>query len=341
MSSTTQPKTFVDLYTALLNATREQTGVTATTEIAKRLIQTAHYDIYIGSGEKFHWAERRGTILTHPEYTTGTVTATIGSGTLTGASTLWNTNNDHGVKNMRAGGKVTIAGSDEVYQVTAVASDTSATISPNYIGETDSELSYRYFEDEYALASDFWKPVDARSFDEPGDIRLIGRSDFRRWFPRNHQPSTAIRAATVVDHPFSGSATPIRKIRFGPPPSEAKLIPYSYVTANIVVSTSGTEAAEFSATTDEPIMPVMYRYSIVLHALREWYRDRKDDARANDCDAQYRDLLSRMIGDQDLGAQRLAVRFNRAQYVARSKRPWGGHGGRYDVNNRFDRLLDD
>ncbi len=340
MSATTQPTTYSDLYTALLNAVREQTGVTATTEIAKRYIQTAHFDLYVGNGEKFHWAERRATIKTHAEYTTGTVTATIGSATLTGASTAWTTNNDHGQPNARAGGKMTIAGSDEVYEVTAVGGATTATISPEYIGSTDSGLDYRYFEDEYALASDFWKPVDARSFDDGCEIRLIGRSDFRKWMPRNRITSASIRVATIIDHPFSSSTTPVRKIRFAPPPSNTQIIPYSYVTSGIVVSSAGAAQSAFSADADEPIMPLRYRHVIVLHALREWYRDRKDDARALSVDAQYRDLLSRMVDDQDIGAQRLRVHMNRSSYVARSRSPYSGSGRAYDINNRFDNFED-
>lgn len=339
MSTTTQPTTFTDLVTDLMNRVREQTGVTATTNIAKRLIQTAHMDMYVGNGEKFSWAERRAKLITHAEYTTGTLTATIGSETLTGASTAWNTNNSHGQANMRAGGKITIAGSDEVYQITAVAGDTSATMSPNYIGDTDSGLEYRYFEDEYALASDFLKPVDVQNFDDDGSIRLVGRSDFRRWFPRNRIASTRIRCAVVVDHPFSGSTTPVRKIRFGPPPSNTQVVPYSYVTSNIVVSSAGSEQSAFSADSDEPTMPLMYRHAIVYHALEAWYRDRKDDSRAGDARAHYLDLLQRMIGDQDIGGQRLRFRFSRSHYDSRARRPYAG-SGRYDLNGRFARFED-
>lgn len=339
MSATTQPTTFADLYTDLLNRVREQTGVTATTTIAKRLIQTAHMDVYVGNGEKFPWAERRSTILTHPEYTEGTLTATIGSGSITGSGTAWNTANDHGVNNMRVGGKITISGGDEVYTVSAVSGDTSATIDPNYIGSTDSGLSYRYFEDEYALASDFLKPVDAQSFDDNAHIRLVGRKGFRRLNPRNRITSDTIRIATIQNHPFSGSSAEVRKIRFAPPPSNAQLIPYGYVTSNIVVSSSGTEQSSFSVDADEPTMPIRFRHVIVLHALREWYRDRKDDQRQSLVDAEYRSLLERMIGDEDIGASRFRMRWNRNAYLLRARHP--AHSGRrYDVNGRFDRFED-
>ena len=52
-----QVTTFADLYTALSNRVRIQTAVTATENQAKAMINTALYDMHIGNGEKFPWAE--------------------------------------------------------------------------------------------------------------------------------------------------------------------------------------------------------------------------------------------------------------------------------------------
>ena len=339
MSSSTVVTTWSDLYTALLNDMRSETGVTATTNLAKRYIDEAHRDLYIGHGEKFHWAERRNTIITHAEYTTGTLTATIGSGTLTGASTLWNTNNDHGQKNMRKYGKISIAGADEVYEISSVTNDTSAAMNPNYIGSTASELEYRYFEDTYALASDFLKPVDSRSFDDNRRIHFVGRSRFRQMYPRNRTTSTSISVAILEDYAPDGNVTLIRRIRFGPPPSNTQIIPYSYVTSNIVTASDGTAKGSFTADADEPTMPLHYRPIIVAGAKLHWYRDIKDDQRSLQVLPLYQQMLDRMIGDQDVGAQKMRIRTARGLYVSRAKRPYRG-GQRYDINGRFDRFED-
>jgi len=320
---------------------REDTGASATVTIAKRLINKAHHDLYVGHGEKFSWAERRAFLTTHPEYTTGTLTATVGSTTITGDSTAWNTANDYGQNNIRTTGKIVIAGRSEVYNTTAVASDTSVTIDPAYIGSTDSSLTYRYFEDEYDLASDFLKPVDQRSFDDASRIKLIGRSDFRKWFPRNSTTTNTIVCATIQDYPPSGDTTPIRRIRFGPAPSNAQVIPYSYVTSNIVVQSDGTAAGTLSNDTDEPTMPLHYRHVIVLGAMAQWYLDRKDDSqRAQLRQAEYLDLRGRMIGDQDLGAQRFRIQFRGGLYRANARRPLRGSSRRYDTTGEFKRLED-
>ena len=340
MSATTQVTTWLDLYTDLQNRVRQKTGVTAREDQAKRYIDQANMEIYVGTSEKLPWARRRSTITTHPEYTTGTLTATVGSQVISGSGTAWNTDNDYGQKNVRVGGKIVIDGRREVYEISAVATDGLASISPSWIGATESSLTYRYFEDEYALASDFIRPYDVTSFDDEKEIRLIGVYDFDQRFPRNRVPSTKIHSATLIDLPFDGSTTPVRKIRFAPPPSQVRIIPYSYITSSIVVSSSGTAKASFTADTDEPIIPLRYRHIIVLRALRDWYRDQRDDVRSAEVDAEMRDLLGRIVGDQEIGQQRARLSVRTGAY-ARAARPYRSRGARrYDVNGRFDRLED-
>jgi hypothetical protein len=339
MSTTSQPTTFSDLYTALINAVRENSGVTATTVLAKRAINMALHDLHVMGAEKFPWSERRSTITTHPSYSTGTVTATVGSTTLTGSGTAWSTTNSYGQANARAGGKITISGSTEVYEVTAVASGTSLTISPAFIGATASSLSYLYFEDEYALASDFIRPIDVRSFDTGKRIKLIGRQDFRRMYPRNRIPTSNLRHATLLDQPFSGSTTPVRKVQFAPPPSDVQVIPYTYVTMNLAVSSAGTAASGLSSDTDEPIIPLRYRHVLIWGGLVHWYRDRKDDPRSQEVKAEYEQLKARMLGDMEIGAQRPRVTVGTG-HKARARSPWSGGRRRYDMNGEFDRLED-
>lgn len=342
MSSTSQITDFSDLYTDLIARVRENTGTTAAVTVAKRYINIANQDLYLQGAEKMPWAERRATITTHARYTTGTLTATRGSTTITGSSTAWNTANDDGVANMRAGGKITIAGQQEVYSITAVADDTSATISPAYIGDTESSLTYTYFEDEYALASDFARPLDLRAFDTGRTIKLVGRQDFRRMYPRNRVPTSRIRHATLLDLPFSGSTTPVRKVQFAPPPSDVQIIHYDYVTSHVAVSSAGVASANLSSDSDEPILPLRWRHLIVFHALYHWYRDRKDDPRSQEAKAEYEQLKDRLLSDHEVGQQRPSVAPRAYLYRARAMRPWRSGGRRrFDVNGEFDRMEGD
>lgn len=331
------PTTFDELYEDLLNRVRAQTGVTATTQQAKRYINIALHDIHIGNGEKFPWAEREAILVTQDDYSTGTLSVDKGGTTLTGSSTLWNTNNDFSVANMRVGGKIVINGGVEVYLISAVASDTSATISSAFTQTDVSGGSYVYFEDEYALASDFLRPLDLQFFDRNQEITIISRKEFRQRYPRNKIVGKPL-VASIFDKAFSGDATPVRKVRFHKPPDDFYSIPYSYVTSNLAVSSTGVAKTQFTADADEPIIPLQYRHAIIFHALANWYRDKRDDDRAQSAKAEYVDLMLRMTGDMEIGHSRPQFRPRLSSYARSAKRPYGRRGTRYTTGDAFDEL---
>lgn len=324
MSTTSSPVDFSDLYLDLENRVRIETGISASENVAKRYINTALQDMHLGTDYRFPWAERNATITTQPEYTTGTLTATKGSTTIAGSGTLWNTSNDFSVANMRVGGKIQISGGNEVFEITAVASDTSATINSKFTEDTVSGASYKYFEDEYALASDFLKPIDIQQFSDRISIDLIGRTEFRRRYPRNYLTGRPT-VATLIDRSPSGNTTPVRKVRFHRSPDKAYTIPYSYVTENLVVSNTGTGQIDFSADDDEPIVPKRYRYIIIVKALYWWYRDKKDDTRSGEVLQEYGSLMARAMGDTEIGSSRPIIRPRTAHYRRRAKKPYGSY----------------
>lgn len=337
MGTATQLTTHLDLFTDLQNRAREQTGVSATENQAKRYINIALHDMHIGRAENFPWAERSAVLLTQPQYATGTITATKGSTTIAGDSTLWKTANDFGNDNMQVGGKVTVAGSLDVYEIGAIASDVSATLTGKFAGATVTDGTYNYFEDEYALVSDFLRPIDQQHFSDSIPIELIARTDFRRQFPTNGVPGHP-KVGTIVDKTFDADTTPVRKIRFHPPPDSAFNIPYSYVTSNLAVDSSGDEMTQLSADDDEPIVPLRYRHAIVFHALYHWYRDKKNDPRSQEAKVEYDQVLTRIADDTEIGGRHASIRPRRDGYVNRARRPWGGGSGRFDIDGRFDRM---
>jgi len=338
MSATTQLTTFSDLYTALQNAVRAQTSVTASENQAKRAVNVALQDMHLGFDYRVPWSERRATLRTQADYSTGTITATQGSTTITGASTLWNTVNAFSVNNMRANGRIVINGSRVPYTIASIASDTSATLSTAFTEATVTAGGYVYFEDEYDLASDFLRPIDLQQFSDSLSIDLISRTEARRRYPNNTVAGRP-KVACILDLGFSGSTTPVRRVRLFPPPNDFMLIPYAYVTGNLAVSSTGVGAANLSADTDEPIVPLRYRHAILFHALYHWYRDRKDDTRSQEARAEYTDIMTRISLDAEEGSPRPQLRPRVSGYVRAAKKPYsGGGGGRFDVGGRFDRM---
>lgn len=356
MSSTSQPTTFSDLYTDLLNRVRESTSQSSRVTQAKRYINSANQDIALGWGEKLPWLERRHRLILQPKYDTGTVSVTKGSTSVTGSGTAWDTANDFGNDNVRshatpAFGKLRISGQQEVYLVNTVPSDTSLTLVENYLGETDSGLSYVYYEDEFVLPGDFLKPVDARNFSDSITLPLISRTEFRRRFLQNSVPGTP-RVATIYEtitkNAITAPTTGIggsRLLAVHPPPSDPVLVHYTYVTTQMAENSLSIELTEMSSDNDQPLMPLRYRHLLVLGALKNWYRDQKDDTRSREVAAEYGDAVRRMVADVDIGAAPHAVlRPRQGGYWNRARRPYSstGRGGRprYDLNGEFDRLED-
>lgn len=338
MSATSQPQDFQDLFNDLQNRVRITTGITATENVAKRYLNTALHDLHVGFDYRFPWAERAARLITQAQYTTGTVTATNGSTAITGASTAWNTANAFGVNNMRVNGKIKISGIAP-YVIDSISSDTAAVLSTRFVESTATASTYVYYEDEYALASDFLRPVDAQVFSDEAEIDLIGRTEFRRRYPTNSTPGRP-KVACIIDSAPSGNTTPVRRVRFYPPPSVNLLIPYTYITSNLATSSAGVAQANLSANADEPIVPLRYRHVIVLHALQNWYRDKKDDARSAEVKAEYTDLMLRIGADYEVGANRPRISPRVSGYAGRARRPWRGGSRRYDDQGRFDRMED-
>lgn len=331
MSNVTQYTDFSDLYTGLQNATREQTGVTAVENQAKRYINIALQDMHLGFAEKVPWAERTAILTTQQSYTTGTVTISQGSTSLTGASTLWNTNNAFSIANTRVGGKIVINGTSEVYEISAVGSDTGITLTEKYVGSDVSGGSYVYFEDEYALASDFLRPIDIAQFSDGIPIHLISRTEFRKRYVRNKTVGTPT-AATLLDKPFSGSTARVRKVRLHKPPNVFMQIPYSYITSELAVSAAGASQVSLSADDDEPIVPLRYRHALLFHALYHWYRDRKDDSRSQEAKGEYTDIMLRLAGDVEIGSPRPKIEVRNSHYKRAARTPYQSRG-----RSRFDR----
>lgn len=340
MSSTSQLTTFSDIYTDLLNRVRAATGTTATDTQAKRYVNIAVQDIMLGFDYKLPWAERRAVLRTHAPYSTGTVSISVGSTSLTGSGTLWNTANSYSENNARTTGKLKLAGGFDIYKVSSVGGDTSITLTDKYVGSADlSGETYIYFEDEYALASDFLRPVDMQLFSNDLSIPIIGRAEWRRRYPRPNV-SGRPRAATILDLSFNGSTTPVRRVALYPYPDNAYLIPYDYISNAVAVSSAGVEATALSADSDEPTMPLRYRHAIVFHALYHWYRDKRDDARSQEAKAEYTDIMQRITSDQEIGTHVQAqIQPRVSMYTRHAYQPYSKRGGRrMDISGEFDRF---
>lgn len=140
--------TFLELQNALLRRLRDQSG--GMTTVAQESINWALMDL----AERFdwYWWLRRGYFSTVASYSTGTVTTTADSLSVTGASTVWS---------YRMIGRKIEFGATSVggaatswYTIRKVPSATSIVLDHPFRGTAGAAQSYVIYQDEYALRWD-------------------------------------------------------------------------------------------------------------------------------------------------------------------------------------------
>ena len=348
MPATGTPTTFVDLYTAVLNRAQVALGTSTADAVsllyAKSLVNQANHDVHIQ--KNWFWAERKGMLQTHASYSAGVVTIALATRTtVTGTSgtdgilPAWTAAvTGMGFNNARAGGKLTFGGANDVYEATTVDTDIQITLVDRFVGTTAlTAQTYLYYEDEYALASDFWRLVDIRQFSSSWAIPVIPKKDFFTRYPRNSR--TAVPTSCTIIELGPGATTDWRpRVILHPAPDKVYNIPYHYITRNIAITTSGVGGVNLSADTDEPILPVRYRHALVEYALGLWYRDLKDDQRAQMANQAYESVVSRIAGDME--PQRDHPRFVPRRSVYKPAGPHRRGTSRYSTGTAFDEMRD-
>ena len=298
MAAADAPATLSELRTDMLEKLKDVTGNSAINTIIDRFLNQANQDMH---EERWPWSERSATLRTVTPYSTGTVDVAVTNSTtrvtVTGTSTVWSTTNSFGDANVTARDKIILGDSAQVHIVSTVAA-TSITLDSSTPFTGDSALddaSYTAYRDEYTPASDFShpNPIDTRFFDRNRSIALVGRYEFYRMYPRNNVRGRP-RHATTIELGPSASVALRPRIVLGPAPDDTYVIPYLYTTTNLAVSTTGTLAANMSATTDEPICPLKWRQGIVFKALHLWYSSRQVNAElASQWKGAYDELILR------------------------------------------------
>ena len=340
MAVSDTPTTFLELRTHFLEVLRDLArGIAVPNTVANRYLNLGLQAMH---QEDWWWAERAAVLLTHDDYTTGTLSIALATRTtVTGVSTLWATAVEGmGFNNARAGGKLTV-GTTDVYTVSSVESDTSLTLTDRFVGTTAlSGQSYTYFEDEYALASDYWRPIDLRYFDADRTIQIIGPQEFYARFARNTQ-LVPPRFAALIERGPSASVALRPRVVFAPPPDRQMIIPYRYHTTGLAVTSAGVASANLSADTDQPIVPLRWRIAVVYKALELWSGDQRDAPRTAFSASKYGELMG-LARQAAIGHQHDTPRLQPKleHYRAHAMAPYSRRTRRYTTGSRFDRLLD-
>jgi hypothetical protein len=238
--------------------------------------------------------------------------------------------------------KVKISGYDSILTVSSVTeSDPPGAVDSleltNFLETwphaTVTDGTAKAWKDEYTLASDFSRPVNYVDFINHWKLQPIGMRHMRELAPWPAIPGKP-RYYTLVK-PAQGDVR-VWHVLFYPPPDEAAIVPYEYISSNMAYTTAGVGQATLSADDDEPWMDERYRHILVYGALGEIYRDFKDDTRSAEARSMYEQLLRRMAADQETTDDMPQLKPSRARY--RHLTRWRSTP-QYDVNGNFDRMF--
>jgi hypothetical protein len=264
--------TFSQAYTEVLDRCRSINNDTDYVALAKSYVNKVHKETLAYRAWPF--LNKRGTLVTQPPYTTGTVAITQNSGAIVGTGTTFTA--------AHVGSYLKIGSSPDIHLVTTYISATSLTVDPVVALETASAQSFKLFKMGYALPDDFRLPDEVDNFITSPPMDFAGAREYRR-----------LISAPIFDIPtkwtllWSQDGAPVPTIAFFPFALTYRQIHFDY---QITV-------ADLSGANDPIQLPDPYRAIPVEGAMALMYRDVFDDDRANDCEAERVRLRNQMASD--------------------------------------------
>ena len=187
------------------------------------LLDTDHEEIL----EAHSWTRRKaeGLITTVAPYSTGTVSGSASSTTLTGASTVWTSS--------MANRFIRIGSGVFYLKISSVESNTSLTLEAALPAAVSASTTYSIFQHVYALPSDFGRLTSITS-----DSRLVESSqeDLDRLDPYRNATSTYPERYSIRGLDTSSNY----EIEFYPVPSSATIIRFDYLKTNSLASSDSS-----------------------------------------------------------------------------------------------------
>jgi len=169
-------------------------------------------------------------INTVASYTTGTADVTQDSTAVTGTDTTW--------AEAMIGRLIKFASEDEYYEISAVGSTTSITLTSAYIGSTDTDLTYSIYKIYYPLASDFKQMKWAKQLVTPQKLAPLTDLTTVRYIPDEFDESGELYGYVVSGQDSSGY-TLIRPL---PYQTSRKRIYYCYEKDLATINITGGES---------------------------------------------------------------------------------------------------
>jgi len=320
-----QTKTFKDIQDAVISEGKLADNTEVRDEV-KRKINDAYSEL--GFEENYVWNGITRSFLLKGKYSTGTVTMTKGSNTVTGDSTVW-TDLAH------RRWKLYIAGQSTPYKVVRVASNTSLTLDQNYLGTTTAGLSYVLFKDEYGFFPDAenirWLYLPG--FSTHGRMLPSGPEEFER--KRQSQPFAGGRPRlfTVQGQNLYNAETwasfrwgidfweELVSIEDSQLKQKNMMIWPANFSDDLIAQVRYTfRLAPMGADDDEPLVPISYRNVLVYRSLKRNFIKQRDSSTSRAVAAELKILEKRLKADVEATSDNLTFSIDRRDHGRRSNR---------------------
>lgn len=216
----------------------------------------------------------RESIVTIPDYSTGTVSVSSGSTTITGSSTVFTTTHGDGTYYLQ------FTSANDWYRVTARSSNTALTIEQPYQGTTSlSGSTYILRKIFYSLSSTADRIIDIRNWNTPCKLFQV---DPRTLDDLRPNPESTNSSYGYVAYGVDASGNIV--ISPYPFPSDARLF-------EIRTTKRPTDMA---ATTDSPSIPNKYAHVIAFGALAVAFASMRKSELAMEWNSKFEQKISDM-----------------------------------------------
>jgi hypothetical protein len=288
------------LIDAILYATGHSTPATETTKRRAILqyINNRYQDICMGT--HWRWLKAAYDFNLDAPYSTGTVTATLGSTDVTGTSTAWTS------VLVQAKDLFFVDGSSVVYHVSERTSSTTLSLETEFSEDTTTDSGYTIARNQYRLPSSTDHLV---SFIVNSQDKMIplGLSDFRRVQASQAGLTGQPKYYTMSRRDTDDDAV---YIEVYPSPDKQYQCHIDY-TVRIAFLEDSTDCY--------PIIPDRYRAVLYYGALAEFYMFMRDPSGSQLAEGQYRAFLNQMRNDTQQTDDRFVIVVER-NYKSRSPR---------------------
>lgn len=245
---------------------------------------------YLAGRRSWNWRLQDTIIQTVEEITTGTVTATNASTTITFSS---------GPTPSVAKWFIQFSDTDDWYEITShTAAATTAVLANAYLGTTSSTLTYTLRKVYYSLPSTVGKILNAKQTRDDVSLRYISPRQIDYFVPdRTQVGEPQYYSITGLDQTIAATADQKYRVEFYPVPNDTMNINFRHYAI----------PAELSADGDIPIFPAEFHEFLVWDVLGSYGFMFLDDTRISAAKAEAADIFKEMKAN-DVATENVAVR---------------------------------